>query len=72
MYKEVGLVFAVSFLEVAVGFDMLKAHFAHQPTRVVLAQREHVEMIDRTIGELSQLDSFRGNKYTREGASKPE
>ncbi len=52
MDKEVGLVFAVSFLEVAVGFDVLEAHFAHQLTRVVLAPREHVEMIDRTIGEL--------------------
>ena len=61
MYNEVRLFFAVSFLEVAVGFDVLEAYFAYQPTRVVLAQRERVEMIDRTIGELSQLDSFRGN-----------
>ena len=52
MYNEVRLFFAVSFLEVAVGFDVLEAYFAYQPTRVVLAQREHVEMIDRTIGEL--------------------
>src|SRR5690625_7166602 len=51
MDQKVRLVFGERLLEVSVGGDALEPRFAQQSTCVVLAQREHVEVIARIIGK---------------------
>ena len=49
MDPEVGALGPVGLLEVAVRIDLLEPDLTHEPAHVVLAQREHVEVVHRTV-----------------------